>query len=300
MHAALTAEASTIDNADQNTWNLARALPYSSLARRHMSLATHGNGSGDPVAIDDRSWELFDYMATIPKRPRHRDVLLASIPIKDSASVSMAMFNPQPKRDAVPGTPDSLSDGEEEESETDEIWQSYVSERNIGDGLASEPAAARLLSSALYNGPLGTSAEEGVTKQPHRSTPVPLEAAGSPGTSEFAASAASRPRRMSTRITASNRLPTGSNRDPIDIDADEAEDKEEDNDSDVEITDAPPAKRAKIGSKSTGRPATAGKAPARKTVGGKSVAKKATGGKSVRGSTGGKAPKKGRRKSVAE
>jgi mediator of RNA polymerase II transcription subunit 12 len=203
------------------------------------------------------------------------------------------LFNPQITRDALP------SESTYEADDAGFTWEDYASERNLGDGLAGEPLSAKLVATNLYAG------YDEATVETELHSPLATQAAldaASPSTSISAASFVTRPRRMSTRLAAGTgiKAPTGSNRDPILVDEDE-----ESSEDDLEIIEAAPAKRPRVGGKTTAgagagsRATTGGKAPARKTTAGKTVSRKAT--KSVK-STGGKAPTKGggRRKSVQD
>jgi mediator of RNA polymerase II transcription subunit 12 len=204
----------------------------------------------------------------------------------------MLLFDPRIKRDALPEG-DSKADEARVEDEAGFTWEDYASERNLGDGLTGEPMSARLITSNLYAGSDEATVESELV--PAHSPLAPFEAAGSPATSVSAASLSTRPRRMSTRLASHAgasgiKQPTGSNRDPIPVD--EEDDSDDDiSDGDLDIVEAPAAKRPRTSGKTM--MTTGGKAPARKTMGGKTVGRKAT--KGVR-STGGKVPAKGARR----
>ena len=273
--------------------NLQDALPYSSPPSRPMGLTCTSLGDDDrsvnaSLPLDDRPWEMLPQMASLPQRSRHSDLFLASCPLKDTASVPMSWFHSRLKRDPLPGPDYHVADLDETEDDPDTIWQNYASERNLGDGLAGEPIAAKQIATMLYAGPDDLDQKEIATDRSTRSPRFPLDFAWSPANS----TPSILPRRASTRIAQAS----GSNRDPIPVDAGVGED--EDDSDELEIMEGPVAKRPRTASKS--RPTTGGKAPAMKTVGGKSVARKATGGKTVKKTTGGKAPRGGRTKSNAD
>lgn len=263
-------------------------MPYS-CSKRHTSLST--NADDTVLPLDDRHWELFEHMFPLPLARPHSEQFLTSRPIPDTSSIPLPLFNPQINRDALP------SESTYEADDAGFTWEDYASERNLGDGLAGEPLSAKLVATNLFAG------YDEATVETELHSPLATQAAldaASPSTSISAASFVTRPRRMSTRLaggtTAGIKGPTGSNRDPILVDEDE-----ESSGDDLEIIEAAPAKRPRIGGKTTAgagagsRATTGGKAPARKTTAGKTVSRKAT--KSVK-STGGKAPTKGgRRKS---
>lgn len=174
----------------------------------------------------------------------------------------MALFKPQLKRDAVP-----RAEGE---------WEQHTAERNLGNGLAGEPMAAKQAATSLYASP---SLEQ-----------LPLPITTPPG--DGAAPDKASPTAPSSTPSSARKSGT-TNKDPIPIE------EEGSSDSELEVVEAPPAKKAKTiaptnntAAAAAARPTTGGKAPAKRT-GGKSVARKATGGKNVaRKGTGGKAPKK--------
>ena len=240
------------------------------------------------LPLDDRPWEMFPQMASLQQQARRSELFLASHPLKDTASIPMSWFRPLLKRDALPGPVHQATDLDGGESDSDTPWQNSASERNLGDGLAGEPIAAKQIATMLYAGQDDIDQNDPVTERPIRSPRIPLDFTLSPANSV----ASILPRRMSTRIAQAS----GSNRDPIPVDV--GDDEEGDDSDELELVDAPVAKRPRTASKS--RPTTGGKVPAKKTVGGKSVARKATGGKTVKKTTGGKAPRAGRTKSIAD
>lgn len=220
--------------------------------------------SGDTqVPLDDRPWELFENLTPDHPTIRHVNMFLSTRPIRDTASIPMSLFEPQLKRDAIP------RDGGE--------WESSGAERNLGDGLTGEPLAAKQASTLLYASPAleeTTASATATTTQP--TTPATAKSDPPSPLSSITA------RRPSTRKAGAGT----SSKDAIAV-------EEESSDSDLEVVEAPPTKRPRVGSKSTARPAMGGKAPAKRTTGGKSVGRKATGGKNVgRKGMGGKAPRK--------
>jgi len=271
-----------------------------------MALITPGvidDGHTDTsLPLDDRPWECFDHMIPLPPRPPHNVRFLASRPLRDTGSMSLALFNPKLKRETLPEDDTSSLETAEGEVEPDTKWGDYASERNLGDGLAGEPIAAKQIATRLFAGPDEATVENEIMVN-KSAAPLPeLEAAMAAGTDASAISSTQTPRlrRMSTRLAQTQSQTSGSNRDPITID--DGEEAGETSD-DIEEVDGPTAKRAKTTSASalaSSRPTTGGKAMARKTVGGKSMARKGVGGKSVRKTTGGKGPRTGRRKSIVE
>ena len=243
---------------------LITALPHTSPPRRIMSLS-----NDTEVPLDDRPWELFEQLTPQSTKPRHVDMFLSNQPIRDTSSISMALFNPQLKRDCLPP-----QHGE---------WELYPAERNLGDGLTGEPMAAKQSATLLYSASTPTISDS------TSSAPVPnIPTPANPGTpSEPSASS---PIPQSTRRSSIRKAGAGggsSTKDPIPVDEDSSDG------SDLEIVAVPPAKRPRKGSETKARASTGGKAPAKKTTGGKGVARKATGGKNVgRKAPGGKAPKK--------
>ncbi len=233
-------------------------------------MALTGLDESDITVLEDRSWELLDHGA-FPPKASHSGHFLHSHPLRDTGSIPIALFNSRIKREILP---ESVRPVEADEGEIESPWEEYTSERNLGDGLAGEPIAAKQVATMFYAGPKDGDVEEVTLAKSN--TPLPGLTPTIPAT---------RPRRMSTRLAQAS----GSNRDPITID----EEEEEDSDN------TPATKRPRNAS----RPSTGGKVP--KTFGGKSVARKATAGKGVRKTTGGmttggKAPRTGRRKSIAE
>ena len=253
------------------------------------------------LPLDERPWEMFDYMAPLPGKTRHRDQYLASKPYSDYASIPASLFDPLIKRDTIPGA----GQGDNEDTGSENGWLDYVAERDLGDGVSGEPIASRFLATDAYAGPDEFESGSG-------SANLPVSAPGlsgelidlsniSPTTNGSATSSvplALAPRRQSTRIAMhASASGTGTNNDPIAIDDEDdgqadtasraptthngdSEDETDDTSSEEEEKRRPPAKRPRVGGKAPAKK-TAGKAPARKTVGGKAVARK--GGKSVKG-----------------
>lgn len=210
------------------------------------------------VPLDDRPWELFENLTPNQSSIRHVDMFLSSRPIRDTASIPMSLFDPQLKRDAIP-----RDEGD---------WESSGAERNLGDGLTGEPLAAKQASTLLYASPSPDAPVS--TTQP--TTPAAVVRSDTPSPLPVPAA-----RRPSTRKAGAGT----SSKDAIAV-------EEDSSGSDLEVVEPPPAKRPKVGSKSTAK-TTAGKAPAKRATGGKSVGRKATGGKNVgRKGMGGKAPRK--------
>jgi mediator of RNA polymerase II transcription subunit 12 len=116
------------------------ALPRPSTAFRATALV----GSqvvleGESIALDDRPWEMLEQMAP-QSMPKHADLFLNSKPLRDSASIPIALFKPQLMRDAVPVEPPNKTPP----------WEHASSERSLGNGFAGEPIAARQEASLLY------------------------------------------------------------------------------------------------------------------------------------------------------
>ncbi|KAK8847487.1 hypothetical protein IAR55_005345 [Kwoniella newhampshirensis] len=297
---------------------LANPLPYLSPVRRNVSLLgphiVDDSAADSALPLDDRRWELFEYMAPPPRKLKHQDLHLASTPIKDTSSIPMTLFDPKITRDAIPGLaekynthPAVAGEDDNEDDLSDHPWEEYASERNLGDGLAGEPTYARQMITSMF------STSSGEMEDEDSSMYDAISHQKSAGTSNADSPVSTRPRRASTRIAhhgsgvGLGSRGSGSNKDPIAI---EDEDDGESEDEPEELVAPPPAsKKPRTGSKTTttttaGRATTGGKAPARKTTSGKTVSRKGTGGKGVRG---GKAPRGGgagggggRRKSVAE
>ncbi|WWD21578.1 hypothetical protein CI109_106064 [Kwoniella shandongensis] len=309
--------------------HLATPLPYLTPVRRNMSLlGPHVVDDGSveaALSLDDRHWELFEYMAPPPRKIKHQDLYLASTSIKDSSSIPMTLFDPKITRDAIPGlaeeyavhpSNDATVTADEAiafDDDSDLPWEEYASERNLGDGFAGEPTYARQMITSMFSAGDDQAEDQDV------------HMAGVTNTADLSPVSSGRPRRASTRIAhhGNNGLPvglgiglglpmakgSGSNKDPIAIEDDEGDDDDSDDGSEEIVTAPPASKRPRTASKSTasggasGRSTTGGKAPAKRTstTSGKTVSRKVTGGKGVRG---GKAPKggagAGRRKSVAD
>jgi mediator of RNA polymerase II transcription subunit 12 len=292
IHSALMAELSSIQlsAAAKRHPALANALPYTSPPRRPMSLANStlmGEGPDAHLSLDDRPWEMIEHLDPPSRKVAYGDRFLASKPLKDVASIPMALFGPKMKRDAIPGAQEvseGLPDQEDGASEEDRPWEAYASERDLGDGQAGEPIAVRRLATSLYS-----AVDEAAQVEDDNAT---VHSAISPGStivglpaSPAVSTLSARPRRASTRNAVA---PTnlGSNKNPIALD-DDSDDDDESSDDSPEVVRPSAGKRPRTGGKSV-----AGKTT-RKTTGGKSVARKGVGGKGMRG---GKAPAKGRRK----
>lgn len=244
--------------------SFASALPRPVSLYRAMALTGSQHlADGEGIPLDDRPWEMLEFMAALPTPP-HRDLFLASKPMKDTASIPIALFKPQLTRDAVPYTSTTTDD--------DRAWEQASAERSLGNGFAGEPIAARQTATILYARRDGSAVEEVKLALP----PTP-----------------SKVKRLNTRI-ANAPKGAGTTADPIAIESDSSSSDEE--------PLAPAAKRPRTGSKtatgSGARQATAGKAPRKAAASTASTtARKATGGKGVR-SVSGKDVK--RRRSGAE
>ena len=269
--------------------SLHNVLPYSTPCRRPMALSGIGvfdDGNIDSLlSLDDRPWELFDQLLPSRSGGIDSDQFLAAGPFRDTTSISMSLFNPKMKRDALPDT--GIPSTQTDEGET--VADKYASERNLGNGLGGEPMAAKEFATKLYAGLDEAGAEVHLTMDSSRS-PLPRLDSAVPSATSISTAPSARQRRLSNRLVQTSE-PT------YDLTAIDEDDNKNDSDG-LEESDAPVSKRPRTASKS--RASVGGKAPARKTVGGKTVARKATGGKSVRKSTSGKAPRQGRRKSVVE
>ncbi|WVR04690.1 hypothetical protein IAU60_001701 [Kwoniella sp. DSM 27419] len=297
---------------------LVTALPYLCPSKRNVAIlgleATDEHMIDSAIPLDERPWELFEQMAPAARPLRHQDLYLSHVPLKDTASIPIALFDPVMTRDALPGYALGWREGEgmavDEEGPTLLPWEDMASERDLGDGFAGEPVFARQVATALYDAKQEYDLVEGNSWRRDKGVNGEVEETG-----PVSPDAHVQTRRMSTRIASHGVQETpksqygsgiGSNKDPIAIDEDSDDDEvdkdDEDEDDEVRAV-APAAKRPRTSSKSTasssGRQMTGGKAP-RKTTGGKSVSRKVTGGKGVRG---GKAPKgsaSGRRRSQAD
>lgn len=277
---------------------LSAALPYLSPVQRHMSLVTPDTAdhiSDSALPLDDRHWELFEYIGPPKRKIGPQDLFLASAPLKDASSIPITLFDPKITRDAPPnaGTMDAYvkaaEDGEVspvgEEEEPRRSWETFASERNLGDGLAGEPAYAKQAATLVF------SARDNDVPEV---MPVKSAASQQPVVVVPSSTSPQKPKGKRSNSSGKDKV-TGSNKDaPIAVEEDE-------NDEDIEV-EAPLSKKAKTAKNSaTGSgksTTTAGKAPARKTTGGKGISKKAT-GKSAKESGTGRA-KGGRRKSQAE
>ena len=295
LHSAISNEAagSAMQAAIASSASLRNVLPYSSPCRRPMALSGVGvfdDGNTDSqLSLDDRSWELFDQMLPFPPGGKHSDQFLAARPFRDTTSISMSLFDPKLKRDLLPDVEMRSTQTDEGEIVADTAWERYPSERNLGNGLGGEPMAAKEFTTKLYAGLDDAGVEIHLTRDSSRS-PLPRLDSAMQSSKTISAEPHARQRRISNR-SAQTSEPT------VDLTAIDENDHE--NDSDVlEESDAPVSKRSRTASKA--RSNVGGEVPARKTVGGKNVARKATGGKSVRKSTGVKAPRQGRRKSIIE
>lgn len=278
-------------------------MPYLSPVQRHMSLVipdTADHVSDSALPLDDRRWELFEYIGPTKRKIGPQDLFLASAPLKDASSIPITLFDPKITRDAPPnaGTMDAydnpVGDGELSpttnpaspvEEEARRSWETFASERNLGDGLAGEPAYAKQAATLVFSA---------------RDNDVPEVVVPVKTASGLVITPSTSPQKPKIKRSNSGKdKATGSNKDaPIAVEEDEDEE-----DSEAEVPLSKKQKTAKNSAASRGKSTTtttttAGKAPARKTTGGKGVSKKAT-GKSAKEAGTGKA-KGGRRKSQAE
>lgn len=271
---------------------LSAAMPYLSPVQRHMSLVTPDTAdhvSDSALPLDDRRWELFEYIGPSKRKIGPQDLFLASAPLKDASSIPITLFDPKITRDAPPnaGTMDAYGkpaeDGELSpttdpnpaspvEEEPRRSWETFASERNLGDGLAGEPAYAKQAATLLFS---------------VRDNDV-LEVAPVKSAPELVITSSTSPQKPKVKRSGSGKdKATGSNKDAPAA----AEEDENDEDSGAEV---PLSKKQKTAKNNN----AAAKAPARKTTGGKGVSKKATGKSAKEGATG--KAKGGRRKSQAE
>ena len=277
------------------------ALPFTSPPHRNVSLANTSTGEAEGLSLDDRPWEFFESFDAGKRKHRHGEMFLSLKPLKDNSSIPISLFGPKMKRDAVPLAsdfePKSDEEGQEEEGDGTS-WMNYVSERNLGNGVAGEPVSVRQSATGLYANPEESrEVEDDAMTVRSALSPTLQTIPSSPTISITSNQNQNRPRRASTRQanTASamasanlvNKTMAGSNFDPItfeDSDSGENNSSGEEDESDIEILEAPAGKRPRRGGKTV-----AGKST-RKTTGGKGVARKGVSGKSVRG---GKAPTRG-------
>ena len=243
--------------------DVARALPQMSPNRRPMALRGASSLTDEEYSatpLDDRPWEMLEQLIPPNDRPLNQDIFLASNPVKDTTSIPLYLFNPRVESDSVPLSeitpPETPRDIDRAAlyDETPTTFETYASERNLGNGLSGEEDMAKQMATALFAGPEASIEDDIII---HRNP----------------SSAAPRIRRASTRLMSKsgNMLPgSGSNQDPIVMEVDEEE-----------VGAEPRGKRPKVGSKTTGGK-TVRKSTGGKTTG-KSVGRKNTGGKSVRG-----------------
>lgn len=220
----------------------ASALPRPNTVYRAMALSSSQGEDDQGIALDDRPWEMIEQMFTAPPQ-RHGDMFLSSKPIKDTSSIPIALFKPQITRDEVPYAA----------RENPHPWNEASAERNLGNGYAGEPIAARQTATILFARDDNNTASD---EPPLALPPAPAKV---------------------KHLTARLPIPAkgaGTTHDPIAIDSGS------DNDSDIEEV-RPAAKRPRTGSKTTTRQVTGGKAP-RKASTNSTTARKATGGKGVR------------------
>ena len=294
VHTALMAEMTSplLVSAAADSPIISTALPYMSPARRPVALSNPtALGDTEVLTLDDRPWEMFENLEDPPRKVPPGQMFLANRPIKDLSSVSMSLFAPQMKRDAVPFSEEDRrlgfgNEGEDGAAEGEPSWEDYASERYLGDGTAGEPAGVRQLVTSLFSSgaePPSTEEDTAIAKISPTVTKLTLSpTVSTTSTPNAAAGSGTRPRRASNRLA----LPAkGSNKDPIPLDEDLEENSESDSESDssIEILDMPAGKRPRVGQKGVGS-----KTAGRRTTGGKGVPRK-----NVR-TVSGKMPRKGR------
>lgn len=140
VYQALSYEVSTSAVQDLLTAHpsFASALPRPPPAFRAMALSGSHVAEGEGIPLDDRPWEMMEHLTPL-ETPAHVDVFLSTKPLKDTASIPIALFKPQLTRDEVPVL-----------SSDPEPWDYASSERNLGNGAAGEPVSARQLATILY------------------------------------------------------------------------------------------------------------------------------------------------------
>ncbi|WVQ75963.1 hypothetical protein IAR50_005599 [Cryptococcus sp. DSM 104548] len=304
--------------------DLTAALPHLAPVQRSMSLVNldtddkasvnvHTNGYAydleSAMPLDDRKWELFDYMGPNRKACGPQDMFLTSNPLRDQSSIPVSLFHPRMIRDAPPHSGQVQDDKHEEHPEDGEVtatalpspveespgkgkpWEKFASERCLGDGLSGEITGAKQLATRLFAVVDDFNGEGGEEKE--------RRDAGSLDNSQV-----DKKKKVSN---GKEKKGSGSSKDPIAFD---------DGNSEESGSEAPAAKKPRT-SKSvagahvpvsdstapvngTGRSTTSGKAPARKSTGGKTASKKVVGGKSAKEATEDKPKAKRRRKSTME
>lgn len=237
--------------------SFASALPRPSPVVRATSLV----GSqvvldGEGIPLDDRPWEMLEKMSS-QDMPSHSDLFLASKPLKDTASIPMALFKPQLTRDAVPS----------ETTEEVAPWEHAASERSLGNGFAGEPVAARQAASLLYARSDGRPEKELLEKE------TSVKEASTPSTTDSKTPTPTKARRHSMRVTTNAAKGSGTTADPIAIVSSDSEEDEQ-----------PLAKRARTTAKAAPRANTAGKAPRKtSTTAARKAPAKRTASKDVKG-----------------
>ncbi|ODO08687.1 hypothetical protein L198_00420 [Cryptococcus wingfieldii CBS 7118] len=300
--------------------DLTAALPHLSPVPRSMSLVSldasavdntkdsiHINGDAydleSAMPLDDRKWEMFDYLGPSRKVCGPQDMYLASNPLRDQSSIPVSLFRPRMTRDAPPDSGEVRGNKDDELPEDGEVpatalpspveedpgkgkpWERFASERNVGDGLSGEVTGARQLATRLF-AVVDDISGEGRGEQ---ESGEPLE------------------KKKKVTIGRKEKKGSGSSKDPIAFD---------DANSEESGSEAPAAKKSKTsksaasasvaGSDATapvngaGGSATLGKAPARKSTGGKTTSKKAAAGKNTKEVTEDKPKAKRRRKSAMD
>lgn len=172
VYQALSYEMSTSAVQDLLTAHpsFASALPRPPPTFRAMALSGSHVAESEGIALDDRPWEMMEHLTPL-ETPAHVDVFLSSKPLKDTASIPIALFRPQLTRDEVPVL-----------SASPEPWDYASSERNLGNGAAGEPVSARQLATILY-APAPADEEPKLApapapKRPRNATPVTVKGTG--------------------------------------------------------------------------------------------------------------------------
>ena len=201
MHMALGTEAASpaVQKALRDYPFLSVVLPPTSPARRPVALC-NSTITEDPndtsLPLDDRPWEIFEQLLPPSRALPRSEQFLNSKPLKDTASIPMALFDPKVKRDAIPHALEEDDASKEEsarssDTDLDAPWETYASERNLGDGHAGEPTPVKQISTKLFAGPEEDTVEDDITIIGHNRP-----------SSQSRATIAAQPGRSSNRIAA--------------------------------------------------------------------------------------------------
>lgn len=284
---------------------LGEVLPFVAPEQTQMGVDIQGSAETQPTVqpLDARPWEMFDRLTPVPYINKRAQRFLARQPFIDAASIPVSLFGPVISRDAVGDASfsnddldDIGTDGEDTEQPLANSYLNFISERNLGNGMAGEPSSAKEITTSAYAGPPGL--DNAFVKSSSISPQVPLEPLQSPAVDETPLP----PRRRSSSRLAQKGSESNADHAMLGEEGDSSTASSEDEETaenkgteasekgeDVDA-DAPPAKKARRGSKASVRSTTGGKAPAkslgRPTVGGKNVGRK---------SVSGKAPRKGKK-----